>query len=965
MSTEVLDIRVRESGTVVVTRNLDNLANASQRMSNSVDRSAKSLTAFQRLIRQIGAAYLIKETLGLVDAYQNLNNRLAAAGIMGDQAASTFKQLLDISNQTRSSVRGTTELFARLAISTKELGTSQEELMVFTKGVNEAILLSGASAKEAENGLIQLSQGMASNRLSGDELRSVLEQLPIVASVIAKEMGVTRGELRKLGAEGKITADIILDAFKNASGELDAQFKNLTPTMGQSLQVLKNNLIDMVGEFSTATGIIPGFAHAIRLLADNLRNLAKAILIVTSAWATWKIALISQAVYTWIASFGTLTAATGKLAIGFRALWIAAGGPVAWVTAAIAGLVVAIVSYRDRIAEILTGTKNFGAFMQALKDVIGAPFIAMVDWAKRAYEYIMELNGRFKTLYSVVKDFGQTTAYILGFLLTPIMALGKAIFNFITWPVRQALNAVNAIWDAVKKRTEEIDAMQNKAGTSVYGGSRGRYQRKAPQVDTKLNDEYDKQAEKLREMIFLHGKEGQAAKLAYDLQFGALKTLDAARKEELTTLAKKYDMMELAREQAKEAEKRAEEEANITQRLRDDLNSVVTSYDNVFAAQIQLADATDILEEAHRRGWITLEQYNMHLQGVKRELNDQLHPFQAIVEEMDKELELLRMSSDERMIAIQLRELEKQVTADELVLLEEKLKLLQEEARISAIRDEMRRNSVAGRDQEFQDWIKASQTTEGTEGDEASRAVEIMKRMGLDTATMDAARQANVELYAQYLDQIRQLQEQGLISEADAARASAQIWAQSYDQRTAQAQEFLGGLAELQHHSNKEMALVGKAAAITQATISTYGAAVEAFKAMSGIPIVGPFLGAAAAASAVAMGMQNIAKIRAQPTGFATGGSMIVGGHGGTDSQTVAFRATPGERVQVNTPAQARALARADKLAEESQRSTNVTQNLTMVLQGRPDRRTTDQLARAQRRSAQREWNKSSSVRIS
>ncbi|TAK45265.1 MAG: hypothetical protein EPO27_10625 [Betaproteobacteria bacterium] len=39
--------------------------------------------------------------------------------------------------------------------------------------------------------------------------------------------------------------------------------------------------------------------------------------------------------------------------------------------------------------------------------------------------------------------------------------------------------------------------------------------------------------------------------------------------------------------------------------------------------------------------------------------------------------------------------------------------------------------------------------------------------------------------------------------------------------------------------------------------------------------------------------------------GFATGGDFTVGGAGGTDSQLVAFRATPGERVSVRTPEQA------------------------------------------------------------
>lgn len=43
------------------------------------------------------------------------------------------------------------------------------------------------------------------------------------------------------------------------------------------------------------------------------------------------------------------------------------------------------------------------------------------------------------------------------------------------------------------------------------------------------------------------------------------------------------------------------------------------------------------------------------------------------------------------------------------------------------------------------------------------------------------------------------------------------------------------------------------------------------------------------------------------PRGYATGGSFMVGGSGGTDSQLVTFRASPDERVTIETPAQQRA----------------------------------------------------------
>lgn len=58
-----------------------------------------------------------------------------------------------------------------------------------------------------------------------------------------------------------------------------------------------------------------------------------------------------------------------------------------------------------------------------------------------------------------------------------------------------------------------------------------------------------------------------------------------------------------------------------------------------------------------------------------------------------------------------------------------------------------------------------------------------------------------------------------------------------------------------------EHTAVGKAAAIAQTTIDTYTSAVAAYKSMAGIPIVGPALGAVAAAAAIKMGLDNVKRI--------------------------------------------------------------------------------------------------------
>jgi hypothetical protein len=100
----------------------------------------------------------------------------------------------------------------------------------------------------------------------------------------------------------------------------------------------------------------------------------------------------------------------------------------------------------------------------------------------------------------------------------------------------------------------------------------------------------------------------------------------------------------------------------------------------------------------------------------------------------------------------------------------------------------------------------------------------------------------------------------------------------------AAASDFFGQLANLQHSSNNKIARIGKAAAIAQAIINTYQSATAAFSAMASIPYVGPALGAAAAAVAIATGLANVAQIRAQPDSYATGGPIRGPGTGTSDS---------------------------------------------------------------------------------
>lgn len=106
-----------------------------------------------------------------------------------------------------------------------------------------------------------------------------------------------------------------------------------------------------------------------------------------------------------------------------------------------------------------------------------------------------------------------------------------------------------------------------------------------------------------------------------------------------------------------------------------------------------------------------------------------------------------------------------------------------------------------------------------------------------------------------------------------------QITAQRHEANLGAAENFFGNLSALSRSENSKLAAIGKAAAIAQATIDTYRAANSAYASLSGIPYVGPALGAAAAAAAIAAGIANVNQIRSQDYagGFERGGMIPAG----------------------------------------------------------------------------------------
>lgn len=225
----------------------------------------------------LAAAFSAQAVIQYADAWTSGRNALAAAGVATADLATRQSELVDIANESRTGAAETVALYQRLSIATAELGLSQKDTLRLTELLNKSFASGGLSTQEAASAALQLSQALASGTLQGDELRSIRENAPLVAKAIADSMGVGIGALKGLGAEGKITANVIVQALFGASEQINTTFANTEITVGQALTRLNNNLGRFVGQADDGLSATDRLAQGIVAMADNLDVVAQVV----------------------------------------------------------------------------------------------------------------------------------------------------------------------------------------------------------------------------------------------------------------------------------------------------------------------------------------------------------------------------------------------------------------------------------------------------------------------------------------------------------------------------------------------------------------------------------------------------------------------------------------------------------------------------------------------------------------
>jgi lambda family phage tail tape measure protein len=234
-------INVDSRGAVSTLRQVQTQATATQR----------AFGALQSAIAGIGVASIAAQTLKAAASFNDLQTRLKLLTseygeyTQAQQFAAKAAKQFGLSN--REAATGVADIYARL----RPLGVSLKDIQSTFNGFNTIARLSGVSAAGASSAFLQLGQALGSGRLQGDEFRSIAEQIPGLLVAVSKETGIAAKDLKKFASDGKLSADIVINALKRieseGAGKIAALVRNSDTQKFKDLQNAVDDLSVAVG----------------------------------------------------------------------------------------------------------------------------------------------------------------------------------------------------------------------------------------------------------------------------------------------------------------------------------------------------------------------------------------------------------------------------------------------------------------------------------------------------------------------------------------------------------------------------------------------------------------------------------------------------------------------------------------------------------------------------------------------
>ncbi|MDD2809165.1 tape measure protein [Rhodoferax sp.] len=458
-------------------------------MSAFGDQVATAKTQLLAFLSINWAAGKVQEIVQIADAWNMMGARLKLATAGQNEFVTAQKALFDIAQRIGVPIQEVSTLYGKLQQAVRMLGGEQKDALTITESISQALRLSGASATEAQSSLLQFGQALASGVLRGEEFNSVVENSPRLAQALADGLNVPIGRLRKLAEEGRLTADVVVNALMSQKDKLAAEYSQLPATVSQAFQRLQNAFGQWVAQVDAATGITKKLADGLTWLATNLDTVMEwlkkiaevglAVLIyrllpaLVTAWQTAGAAAITAATATsaaWATANLSVTAAIASVGLLKTAFAVLGAFAVGW----------EIGTWLSEKFEIV---RKAGIFMveilvkaveqlQYRWEAFAAIFTSdTIDAATKRHEArLAEMNVIFAQMYADATKGSDTAKAAMTTAATTAEEIAKkleAVRQGTQEAVGRGVEAVHSAVEKLKSRLGEVEQAVTKANGVV------------------------------------------------------------------------------------------------------------------------------------------------------------------------------------------------------------------------------------------------------------------------------------------------------------------------------------------------------------------------------------------------------------------------------------------------------------------------------------------------------------------
>ena len=426
---------------------------AKKRFNETVEDSESEVDSLWSKIKGIGGAYIgvqgVKSVIETADSLAANDARLALMVKEGETVQQLSDNLYAAAMRSRTGYLDMADAVAKVGIQAGNLFDNSAQMVRFMETFSKMGVISKATTQQINSARTQLIQALSFGQLRGDELKSILENMPMVAHALADEltrMGgfgdlpkklkyiakdgkVTADEIRALGYEGEISADTVVRAMLNGGEKMDEMAKNMTWTWAQVWEVFSNSALRaFTPVFNGISKIISTerFQRFATWVDKVVGKLAKTI---NSLWIT--LGPVAAAIFDTVAKMGDFIG--DNLSVVAPIVMGIVGAMVAWRAITIAGAAClaihnGIVAAKNLLTAIATG----GTFAQtAAQYGLNTALLACpITWI------ILAIVAFIAVVYiavALINKFAGTSISATGIICGVFTALGVHIWNVIAY----------------------------------------------------------------------------------------------------------------------------------------------------------------------------------------------------------------------------------------------------------------------------------------------------------------------------------------------------------------------------------------------------------------------------------------------------------------------------------------------------------------------------------------------------